>query len=129
MENIPLESLPKQSLTVSLAGILYQLDIIFTAGVTSMNVIRGGVTVAQGARCVAGQVVLNYLSQEAGNGNFLFFTQDDDLPNYTAFGITTFLFYVDNATLEAIRAVPDITLVLAQASATMTGVAVMRGVT
>ena len=125
MLTIPLLAIPKQNLSISLNGTLYDLDVLSTAGVMSMNITRAGDLVAVGQRCVAGQLILNYFTQEAQQGNFMFLTQDDELPSYVEFNITQFLLFASEAELALVRANPQIMIsvlqmaMAAQAAATM----------
>lgn len=100
-----LQALPKQEITVSLDNVLWDIAIIETAGVMSVNITSGGAPtpIVAGWRCVAGQLLIPK-NRENGGGNFLFLTAGgDDLPWWESFGTTQLLAYVGAAELAAIR--------------------------
>lgn len=128
MNVIALQAIPKQSFPVTLNGTSYIIDLLETNGCMSMNVTRAGEVVALGQRCVAGQLVLPYLSMEDGQGNFLFLTQNDALPSYDQFGLTQTLLFASNAELLAVRANPPTVFVLQPSVGTAVGAATVAGV-
>lgn len=103
MQEIGLQAIPKQSLSVVLNDVLYNLEIIETNGCMSFNLDRAGVRVISGQRIVAGQLLLPYLYTENGQGNFMFLTKDGALPYYDQFVATQTFLYASNAELEAAR--------------------------
>lgn len=103
MQQITLQAIPKQSLSIVLAGLLYDIDILSTNGCVSLNVARSSVRVVSGQRAVAGQLVLPFALQEDGEGNFMFLTQDGELPAYDQFTSTQSFLYASNAELESVR--------------------------
>lgn len=122
-------AIAKQNLQVSAGGNLYDINVLETGGCTSMDITRGTDVVVLGQRCVAGQLCIPYLNLEAAQGNFMFLTQNDELPSYVSFGISQFLLYASNAELVAVRANPEIILATIMATATMVGAASVHGVT
>jgi len=106
MQVLTLQAIPKQEFTVSLDGTLYDIAILATAGCMSANISRNGVVVESGARCVAGQPLINYADLEDGFGNFIFLTgnNNQDLPDYTQFANSQTLVYASPAELAAVRA-------------------------
>lgn len=103
MQVIALQPIPKQSLAIVLDGQLYEIDVLSTNGCMSLNVTRANVRVVSGQRAVAGQLVLPFKVQEGGAGNFMFLTQDDDLPAYAKFTSTQAFLYASNEELSAVR--------------------------
>lgn len=103
MQVIALQSIPKQSLSIALDGVLYDIDVLSTNGCMSLNITRANVRVVSGQRAVAGQLVLPFKVDEDGAGNFMFLTQDDDLPAYLKFNSTQAFLYATNAELAAVR--------------------------
>jgi hypothetical protein len=103
VQTIPLQALPKQSFTIVLDGVLYELALKETAGVMSFDCTRAGVVICSGARVVAGALMLNYRPQEDGNGNFMILTNDGDLPWWEEFGNSQVMLYASNADLLAVR--------------------------
>lgn len=105
MQTLSLQAIPNQEFTVSLDNTLYDIRIVETAGCMSVDITRAGVIVEQGARCVAGQALINYATLEGGFGNFIFLTGNNntDLPYYDQFGTTQTLIYASAAELAAVR--------------------------
>lgn len=101
---VPIQSLPNQELTIVLDGILYDLAIRETVGCMSMDVTRAGVVVVQGQRCVADAPVLPYVSLEGPFGNFVFITNDGDLPYWDQFGSSQILMFGTSVEIAAARA-------------------------
>lgn len=104
MQTIALQAIPKQQFTIVLDNVLYDISVIETNGCMSINLSRGdeGEIVA-GQRVVAGQLCLPYRSLENAEGNFMFLTNDGDLPYYDQFGLTQTFVYATNAELLAVR--------------------------
>ncbi len=103
MQNVEIQALPKQSATIVLENILYEIDLIETNGCMSLNLTRAGVRVCSGLRVVAGTPLLPYLFMELANGNFMFLTDNGDMPAWEQFGKTQSLVYASNAEMEALR--------------------------
>lgn len=103
MEIIALQAIPKQVFNIVLDNVLYEIGIIETNGCMSMNLTRGGVDILDGQRVVAGKLCIPYPPLEADSGNFMFLTQNNDLPYYDQFGLTQSFLYASNAELEAVR--------------------------
>lgn len=98
---IPISAVPNQKLSVNLAGSRYEISLQLASGVMLATVARDAVTVVSGHRLVAGEPVLPYLYQEAGN--FIVVTDNEALPIYTEFGITQFLLYVSQGEIDGVR--------------------------
>lgn len=128
---VALQAIPKQSFTVVLSDLLYDVDLIETNGCMSMNVTRAGEVVAAGQRCVAKQLVLPYAALEDGLGNFLFLTQNNELPYWQLFTSTQALLFASNAELEAVRGTDAAVVTggkaIFGAAGTCAGVAVVAG--
>ena len=126
---IPLQSLPKQNLSIVLGGNLFDLNVILTQNVMSMDIVSetAGVNVL-GQRCLAGQLVIPFQSMEMGAGNFMFLTADDELPDYEQFNGTQLLFWASNDELAAVRPSPAAILSLFQTHATIAGSSTLKGV-
>lgn len=101
MIDVTLQALPNQSLSIQLGDSRYDITLKETNGVMCASIVRDGVTAVENVRLVAGAPVLPYRYLE--DGNFVMFTQDDDLPYYTAFGATQFLTYLTAAEVAALR--------------------------
>lgn len=101
MIDIDLSPLPNQSLTIQVAGALYQLDIKETRGVMSCTIIRDGLIVVFNARMVAGTPIIPYRYLESGN--FVLLTQEGDYPDYNKFGSSQSLVFVTQSEIEELR--------------------------
>lgn len=99
---ISLQTLPNQNLTTTLNNNNYAIQLKNCGGSMVVTIIRNGVTLVQNLICVAGTPLIPY--QYLEDGNFLFLTNDSELPDYTQFGITQFLIYASPSELEALRA-------------------------
>lgn len=102
MIDIILQALPNQSFSIQLEESRYDITIKEANGAMSLSMVRDGTTVVENIRLVAGSPVLPYSYLE--QGNFVLSTQDDDLPYYSAFGVTQFLTYLTADEVAAFRA-------------------------
>lgn len=101
MIRIPLEATPNQFLTVYLEGSRYEITLKMCNGILSASITRDGQTLFNGLRVVAGVPLIPYSYLE--NGNFIFTTEDEELPVYTKFGSTQALYYLTMAEIGALR--------------------------
>lgn len=97
---VPIQTVPNQELTTFLDNNSYDITIKETNGCMSINLVRNNVVILSGFRIVAGQPIIPYEYLE--EGNFIMLTQNDDLPFYTAFNISQFLYYYSLAELAAL---------------------------
>lgn len=103
-QTINLAPVASQTVSCRLGGKRYVLTFKSIGGVVLSTIIREGVTIISGERCVAGALLLPYKSQEDDSGNFAFVIDDGEtIPNYLAFGDTQILVYYTAAELEAAR--------------------------
>lgn len=102
MLEIDLVAIPNQSLSVRLENNQYNISIIETRGCMSITIIKNNEMVIQNVRAVGGVLLIPYRYLETGN--FFIDTLDNDLPDYTKFGISQSLVYISQAELGAIRA-------------------------
>ncbi len=100
---IQLDAVPNQEVSATLDGRRFVLTVKDCGGCMGVSITRDGVTVCDNVRAVAGFPLLNHRYQEDNGGNFIFTTAADDIPYYTAFGLTQELIYTTNAELEEIR--------------------------
>lgn len=91
MLTIALQNLPKQQFTIVLDGLQWDVTLKAAAGIICADLSRAGEIVVQGARCVAGQLIVPQ-NLEAGFGNFLFLTALGDLPWWEQFDTQTFIY-------------------------------------
>lgn len=101
MQTIPISAIPNQSFTLTLDENQWQVALKTTNGVTSVSLVLNGEEVITNMRAVANKKIIPCEYQEAGN--FIFITQNFQLPEYTQFGITQTLVYASASELEAIR--------------------------
>lgn len=101
MIDVSLSAVPNQELSLQVEDVRYDLTVKEGNGCMVVSVVRNGETILQGARAVAGSLLIPAIYQEAGN--FIFETQDDALPYYDQFGTTQFLVYLTAAELDALR--------------------------
>lgn len=102
--NIPLDAIPNQEISVRLEDFRYTLKFNdLCPGTLCATVSRNDVLLISGVRCVAKELVLPYQYLEGTGGNFYFETPNDEIPDYTKFGSTHFLYYISAAELEAAR--------------------------
>lgn len=109
MQLIPLIIEPNQSLNITLGGDNYniklndvnnnddEIDVLMTSTIQ-----RNNVDIISGFRMLAGEPLIPFRYLE--NGNFVFFTNNDEFPDYRQFGITQFLYFFDEDELREIRA-------------------------
>ncbi len=100
--NIPLEAIANQELTITLEGARYNLSIKQSILCMEMSIVRDGAVIITGMRLVAGSPVIPYKYLE--RGNFLFLTENDDLPWWEKFGATQSLLYLTIDEMEQARA-------------------------
>lgn len=100
MRNIPITQDPNQDLTVRLDDTRYGLRLKAVNGVMVVDVSIDGVTVLTGSRVLAGEPLIPY--EYLQEGNFILLTINDELPDYTQFGVTQSLVYLSPAELAAL---------------------------
>lgn len=111
MQIIPLQAIPNQEFTVVLDNNQWNITLKTVINITAASLSLNGVTLLDNTRCVANGLIIPYQYLEAGN--FLFLTQNFQLPDYTQFGITQFLVYLSATDLIALRATPTLPLTTA----------------
>ena len=100
--NVPIEATANQEFTITLEGARYNLSIKQATGCMEMDIIRDDVVILNGIRPVAGTPVIPYKYLE--RGNFLFLTENDDLPWWEKFGVAQSLLYLTIDEMEQARA-------------------------
>ena len=101
-QSIGLQVIPNQSFTFNANNNTFGLILKANAGCMGMSISINGVDVADNARCAAWRVIIPSQYQE--NGNFMFMTQNLQLPWYEQFGLTQTLVYFSPSELSSIRA-------------------------
>lgn len=102
MIDVSLAAVPNQTLTIQLLDSIYAISVQATNGVMSASITRDGLSLIANQRLTPGTPVLPYRYQE--QGNFVFATENETLPDYTQFGITQFLMYLTAEEVAALRA-------------------------
>ncbi len=111
MQLIPLQAIPNQSFTIVLDNNEWSFTIKITNGIMSVSLLLNNNLIIQNVRTVANEKIIPSIYEESGN--FLFLTQNFQLPDYTQFGITQTLVYVNAAELAAFRAAPTLPITAA----------------
>ena len=114
MIQVPITNVANQSLTIEAGGNIYDITLRLCATATQnpplyysnpimvMDIITNNVPTILGQRLISGYPVIPYRYLESGN--FVFVTQNDDLPDWTQFGITQFLVYATSDEIASLRA-------------------------
>jgi len=92
--SIPLQAVANQSLSVLLDGLRYDIELKETRNVMSATIAIDETIVVSNARIVADVGLITYSYLRGDGGNFIFTTENDNLPYFTSFDITQFLFYL-----------------------------------
>lgn len=96
MELIPMQAIPRQSLSVVLEGNRWGIRVYEVTGCMACDFTLNDEPLINGVRAVADFQLLPYRYQQiAGGGNFAFYTGRDntELPWWSDFGITCGLIY------------------------------------
>ena len=102
MVEIPLISVPNQSLSIRLDNNFYTLNIKQARNIMAVDILRNNEIVVQSQRALANYPLIPYKYLE--NGNFIFLTENWEYTFYTEFAISQFLYFATQLELEAIRA-------------------------
>jgi len=98
---IQLSAIPNQSFSIRLDDHFYDITIKSTNGCMSVTIARDNIVILSNQRAVAGFPIIPYHYLESGN--FIFLTQNDDLPDYTQFGITQSFVFISQSELDTFR--------------------------
>lgn len=108
MIEIPLQTIPNQTLSIRLDNQQYDIEIHTISNnidptnlIMAISITRDNVLIVDSFRAVSGYPILPYEYLE--NGNFAFITDSDDYPDYTRFGIDQSLIFASESELEALR--------------------------
>lgn len=101
---VPTEQIPNQTLSIVLDNDRYQIALLSTGTSTVADISINESVVLQGVRCVGGTPLIPYKYLRPESGNFIFSTPDEEIPYWTNFGITQFLFYFSATELEELSA-------------------------
>jgi len=101
MIRVPLQSSPNQEFNIPLDGNRFDIEIKESNGVMAVSIDINEENILLGQRVLAGVPLIPYRYLESGN--FIFITNNDEIPYYTQFGINQRLIYATQEELEAIR--------------------------
>lgn len=102
-QQIPLKAIPNQSLSITPDSNTWDIVVKSTEeGTVNVSLTLNTVDILDSALAVPGSFIIPCEYQESGN--FIFLTQNFQVPNYTLFGVSQFLFYLSAAELSVIRA-------------------------
>lgn len=101
MLKIDLAPVPNQEFTVTLEGQPFTVVIKEANGVMVATVSRGEVTLISNSRIMPFGPIIPYPYLETGN--LAITTENDEIPYYTAFGATQFLYYVTEEEVGQLR--------------------------
>jgi hypothetical protein len=102
MRQIPLQAIPNQNFSVSLDMNFYNITLNQTLGIVAATVYINDALIISGVRLVAGQPIIPYAYLSAAN--FYLLTSNNDLPNYTQFGVNQSLVFATASEIAAIVA-------------------------
>lgn len=100
MRNIPLAVVPSQSISVQVDQTRYVLRVFPIVGAMAVDIQRNGVTILTGVRALAGEPLIRFPYLE--EGNFIFVTVGDELPDWRSFGSSQQLVYLTVAEVAAL---------------------------
>lgn len=102
MQQVPIQAIPNQAFSIVLDKNTWEFVIKSTNGVMSVSLTRNGELIIDSLRAVSGMRIIPSKYEEAGN--FVFYTQNFELPDYSKFNISQILVYFSAAELSVIRA-------------------------
>lgn len=95
IQTLALASVPNQTFTAVLDGDRYEIAIYVVGSTMAVDVTRNEIAIVTGMRIVGTQFFIPYIAYYGGqHGNFLLQTVNDDLPDYTQFGMSQTLVYM-----------------------------------
>lgn len=101
MRVIPLSSVPNQSFSVQLDGNRWDFVIKQANASMVVNLTLNDEIILMGSRVVSGTPLIPYQFLQ-GSGNFILLTEDEELPEWSRFGIDQQLIYGSFDELSAI---------------------------
>lgn len=103
MIDIDLLAEPNQSLAVMLDGARFELTIKDAGNCMAIDVVRDNEVIVRGQRALCDYPVIPYPYLRGKFGNFIFISEEDEIPNWNHFGKTHFLCYVTAEEIAAIK--------------------------
>lgn len=104
-QQIPLNALVNQRLTVAIASDLFAVQLTeLSGGNVSYSLARNGIQIVTNALAVSGEPLIPYSADVGGGGtNFIFNTSNGDLPRAGLLGVTQTLIHYNQAQVTADR--------------------------
>ena len=102
MQLITIDRIPSQQFTITLGEINYIIKLYSIDGHMAYDINVDGRAVISGFKMVNDIPLLAYPHQEV-NGNILLQVPEDEIPDYTRFGLSQFLYYLDETETAAYR--------------------------
>lgn len=102
MESISLSSIPSQGFSISLGGNNYILKIYSIDGHIAYDLAVNSNVIVSGFKMVNDILLMPYDYQEV-NGNILLSLPENEIPDYTKFGASQFLYYLNAEETAAYR--------------------------
>ena len=93
MRVVPIEPVPNQELTLNMDGVRWTLRLKVAQTSMVADVLRNDDSLVLGQRIAVGTPILPYAYMQ-GDGNFIFLTDNEQLPDWQQFGRTQQLLYV-----------------------------------
>lgn len=90
---IDLAAIQNQTFTTTLDNNRYVMKIYQAANIMCCDITCNEVVLVSGGRMMPGEFLIPFFCYSGINGNFLILTQNDDLVDYTQFGITQIFIY------------------------------------
>ena len=103
LQAIPIQAVPNQQFSIVLDNNNWVFIIRLTNGCMSVTLSLNTVTIIENMRVVAGQLVIPSQYEEMSAGNFIFLTQNNQLPDWSQFNITQSLVYASASDLASFR--------------------------
>lgn len=104
MQQIPIQALPNQSFSVQLDGNQWDWTIELVGEAIAVSLSLNSVVVLTGLNIASGSRIIPAEYEEAGN--FVLVTMSQQVPDYTQFGTSQQLIYLNATELDAIRVPP-----------------------
>jgi len=100
---ITIDAVPQQTFTLLQDDVSYEVMITETRGVMSISFSLDQVVAISNSRVFTDSFLIPYRYLEGDGGNFIITSEADEIPYYTEFGITQFLFYLTAAEMADAR--------------------------
>lgn len=98
MKTIDVSAVPNQSLSFSEGGNLWDIRLVTAGHVMAADIHLNGEVVVLGQRVVADAPIIPY-AYLSGQGNFVFLTQNGELPWWDQFGVDQELVFIEASLL------------------------------